>query len=107
MEKNGENMRADIEESATKKNQQDSSPWHSKEPVGCSFLWTKLQIVTNINFLQTKSVHNQWKRLRELVEWSPKGKCFDLLSNSPNLFSKKMYREQSGEFVCEHWGLKG
>ena len=68
-------MRADIEENATKKNQQDSSPWHSKEPVGCSFLWTKLQIVTNINFLQTKSVHNQWKRLRELVEWSPKGKC--------------------------------
>ena len=38
-------MRADIEESATKKNQQDSSPWHSKEPVGCSFLWTTLQIV--------------------------------------------------------------
>ena len=31
-------MRADIEESATKKNQQDSSPWHSKEPVGSSFL---------------------------------------------------------------------
>ena len=33
-----DNMRADIEESATKKNQQDLSPWHSKEPVGCSFL---------------------------------------------------------------------
>ena len=28
-----ENTRSDIEESATKKNQQDSSTWHSKEPV--------------------------------------------------------------------------
>ena len=30
----------------------------------------------------------------------PKGKCGDLLSNSPNLFFKEMYGEQSREFVC-------
>ena len=32
---------------------------------------------------------NQEKRLRELMKWSPKGKCFDLLSNSLNEFFKK------------------
>ena len=33
--------------------------------------------------------------------------CFDLLSNSLNLFLKEMYGQQSGEFVCGYWGLKG
>ena len=41
------------------------------------------------------------------MKGSPKGKCLDLLSNSLNLFLKEMYRDQSGEFVCGYWGLKG
>ena len=38
---------------------------------------------------------------------SPEGKCLDLLLNSLNLFFKKMYRDQFGEFVCGCWDLKG
>ena len=34
-------------------------------------------------------------------------KCFDLLSNSFNQFFRKMYGDQSGEFVCGCWWLKG
>ena len=45
--------------------------------------------------------------LWELIKWSPKGKCFDLLPNSLNLFHKEMYKDQFGEFVCGYWGLKG
>ena len=37
-------------------------------------------------FLLTKSIHNQEKRLWEFMKWSPKGKCFDLLTNSLNWF---------------------
>ena len=40
--------------------------------------------VTNTNFLLTFSIYNQEKRLWELIKWSPKGKYFDLLSNSLN-----------------------
>ena len=37
-----------------------------------------------------------------------KGKCFDLLLNSLNLFFNEMYRDQSGEIACEFfWVLKG
>ena len=36
-----------------------------------------------------------------------KRKISDLLSISPNLFCKEMYRDQFGEFVCGYWGLKG
>ena len=36
-----------------------------------------------------------------------KEKCFDLLSNSLNLFCKEMYGDQFGEFVCGYLGLKG
>ena len=36
-----------------------------------------------------------------------KGKCFDLLSNSLNLFFNEMYIDQSGEIACEYWVLKG
>jgi len=36
-----------------------------------------------------------------------KGKCFDLLSNSLNLFFNEMYRDKSGEIACECWVLKG
>ena len=43
--------------------------------------------------------------LWELIKWSPDGKSFDLQTNSLNLFFKKMYEDQLGEFV--YWGLKG
>ena len=46
-------------------------------------------------------------KLWELIKWSPKRKRLDLLSNSLNSFFKEMYRDQFGEFVCGHWGLKG
>ena len=37
-----------------------------------------------------------------------KGKCFDLLLNSLNLFFNEMYRDQCGEIACEFFGvLKG
>ena len=67
----------------------------------------EVSIVTNINFLLTISIHCQEIRLWELLKWSPKRKCFDLLSNSLNSFFKEMYRDQFGEFVCGYWGLKG
>ena len=60
-----------------------------------------------INFLKTISLHNQENRLGELMKKLPKRKCFDLLSNSLNLFLMEMYRDQFGEFVCRYWGLKG
>ena len=63
--------------------------------------------MTHINFLKTVSLHNQKKSLWEFVKWSLKEKCFDLLSNSLNLFFMEMYRDQFGEFVCGYWGLKG
>ena len=43
-------------------------------------------------------------RINEMIT---KRKIFDLLSNSLNLFFKKMYADQSGEFVCGYLGLKG
>ena len=61
--------------------------------------------MTNINFLLTISIDCQEIRLWELIKWSPKRKCFDLLSNSLNLFFKEMYRDQCGEFVCSVWLL--
>ena len=36
-----------------------------------------------------------------------KGKCFDLLSNSLNLFFNEMCRDQSGEIACKYLGLEG
>ena len=33
-----------------------------------------------------------------------KGKYFDLISNSLNLFLKEMFGEQSGEYVCSRGG---
>ena len=60
-----------------------------------------------INFLKTISLHNQENRLGELMKKLPKRKCFDLLSNSLNLFFTEMYKDQFGEFECGYWGLKG
>ena len=45
--------------------------------------------------------------LWELINWSPKRKCFDFISNSLSTFFKEMYRDQFGEFICGYWGLKG
>ena len=72
-----------------------------------ALLTLQVPIVANINFLLTISIHCQEIRLWELIKWSPKRKCFDLLSNSLNSFFKEIYRDQFGEFVCGYWDLKG
>ena len=64
-------------------------------------------IVTNINFLLMISIQCQEIRLCELIKWSPKRKCLDLLSNSLNSFFKEMYGDQFGEFMCGYWDLRG
>ena len=33
-------------------------------------------------------------------KWSPKTKCFHLLSTSVNLFLREIYGDQCGDFVC-------
>ena len=53
------------------------------------------------------SIQCQEIRLWELIKWSPKRKCLDLLLNSLNSFLKEMYGDQFGEFVCGYWDLKG
>ena len=62
-------------------------------------------MVTNINFLLTISIDCQEIWLWELINWSPKRKCFDLSSNSLNSFFE--YRDQFRKFVRGYWGLKG
>ena len=46
-------------------------------------------------------------KLGELMKWSPKRKCLNLLSDSLNYFLKEMYGDQFGEFVCGYRGLNG
>ena len=54
------------------------------------------------------NIHTLWTdKLWELIKWSPKKKCLDLLSNSLNSFFKEMYGDQFGELLCGYWGLKG
>ena len=53
------------------------------------------------NNIYTLSTDKLW----ELINWSPKKKCLDLLSNSLNSFFKEMYGDQFGELVCGYWGL--
>ena len=74
-----------------------------------SFLFLTLWVlmVTNINFLLTISIHCQEIWLWQLIKWSSKRKCLDLLWNSLNTFFKEVYRDQFGEFVCGYWCLKG
>ena len=48
-------------------------------------LTLEVPMVTKINFLVTISIDCQEIRLWELIEWSSKRKCFDLLSNSQHL----------------------
>ena len=64
-------------------------------------------IVTNINFLPTISIPFQEIRLWEIMKWSLKRKCFDLLWNSLNWFFKEMYTDQFGEICMCTLGLKG
>ena len=52
---------------------------------------------THISFLLTIQIHHQEKRLGELIKGSPQGKCFDHVSNSLNLFFKKMFGDLSLE----------
>ena len=61
-------------------------------------------MVTNINFFLTISIDCPEIRLWQLINWSPKRKCLDLLSNSLNPSMKEMYRDQFGEFVCGYEG---
>ena len=56
--------------------------------------------MTNVNFLLTISIHNQEKRLWDLIKWSLKGKYFDRLSNSLHKFFKEKYGDQSGELAA-------
>ena len=56
------------------------------EKVHCRKVWISLWVpkVTNNNFRLTISMHYQEKKVWELINWSTKEKCFDLLSNSSN-----------------------
>ena len=54
----------------------------------------------NIHTLSTDKA----MRINQMIT---KRKISNLLSISPNLFLKEMYRDQFGEFVCRYWGLKG
>ena len=47
------------------------------------------------------------KGCEDSLKWSPKGKCFHVLSNSFNCFLKLMYGDQSEELVSRCLGLKG
>ena len=47
----------------------------------------------------SKNFDKQEKKVKRIYQMIPKGKYFDLLSNSLNLCSEKMYEDQSGEFV--------
>ena len=51
--------------------------------------------------LSSKNFDKQEKKVKRIYQMIPKGKYFDLLSNSFNLCSEEMYEDQSGEFV---WG---
>ena len=50
--------------------------------MGTVSLTLQVPVVTNINFLLTISICCQEKWLWELIKWSLKRKCIDLLSNS-------------------------
>ena len=62
--------------------------------------------VTNINFLQQISIYTQEKRLWELIKWSIKKMCFDLLTSSLNLFYGKCMEVGLENLHVDIWGLK-
>ena len=63
--------------------------------------------VINANFSTNNIETQKRKKVTRNKQMNSKGKRFDLLSNSVNLLFKEIYRDQSGEFVCGYWGLKG
>lgn len=54
----------------------------SQYSLTCIYFLSPKSITRNINFLLTISIQNQEKRLWELIKWPPRGKWFDLFSNS-------------------------
>ena len=46
-------------------------------------------------------------RIWELIKWSFKGKCSDLLITLSQIILQGNTRDQAGEFVCGYWSLKG
>ena len=69
-------------------------------------------MVTIINFLLMMPIHCHEIRLWELIKWSPKRKCFDLLSNSLNTFRKcieisleNLYVDIGAKRVNGNWGF--
>lgn len=66
--------------------------------------------VINFNFPLTISIHNQLKSLRESINWSPNGKCFDLffffLKFSWAAYFLREFMEVSQDNLCVFW-LKG
>ena len=55
-----------------------------EKPQGWGWLLFNSLRVTNTNFHLPSLIHHYEKRLWEFIKWSPKGKYFDLLSNSPS-----------------------
>ena len=75
--------------------------WRSGLPLAT--LTLSVSRVTKVNFLHTKSIHNQGKMWWELIKQSPDVKSFDQQTKSLNQFFKEMYGDQSGEFVFGYW----
>ena len=77
----------------------------------------KINSIPNFNPLSPNGDQHQFspnnihtssrEKVMRITKMITKKKCLDLLSNSLHTFSKKMYRNQFGEFVCGYWGLKG
>lgn len=57
------------------------------------YLFHYILRVINTNLIPTMSIHTWEKKLGELINWSLKGKYFDLLTNSLNLFLEKCLEE--------------
>ena len=62
--------------------------------------------MTSINFLLTISICCQEKWLWELIKWSLKRKCFDLLSNSLNYCNSLRKWRSVWRIICGYWDLK-
>ena len=63
--------------------------------------------VINVNFSTNNIETQKREQVKRNKQMNSKGKWFDLLSNSLKLLFKEIYRDQSGEFVCGYWDLKG
>ena len=80
---------------------------------------TIYRFVKDINLLSPKSDKHQFSsnnintqsrekvvRINEIIIEGPDNAVI-LYQILPTYFNMKMYRDQFGEFVCRHWGLKG